>query len=89
MDGDISHDLGEFANFPWDKLHEEQICIGRGGVVGNIDFNKPYYRPHISILFADGSCDCWEIPLSLMKLLDDKFEQGSEYRAMQIRQLIG
>ena len=90
MEGDVGHKLAEFKNFPWDKMDDLWFSscggVGCGGIIGGVNFNPR--EPHISFVDKDASCDCWEIPLQLMRLLDAYYERGKRDLQNELRELL-
>ena len=83
---DTAHGLGEFGNFPWEKLDPDMNGIARGGIIAGIDFNP--VEPHIDFHDEHGNRDAWAIPWNLYKLLERYKRDGRHQHANELRSLI-
>ena len=89
---DIAHTLIEFHQFPWDRIDDQWLreCggYGSGGVIGDVDFDRPTLRSYIRFVNDDGNCDVWEIPRNLRRLLDVRWRGGQASVRAKLRELI-
>lgn len=90
MDGDTSHSIDEFGNFPWSQITPiwlQQVGgIGRGGVHAGLDLNPR--KPFIGFYHGPGFEDCWEIPEELGKLVEQAFDNGKDRMRSELKQLL-